>query len=228
MIEQFLHRPSRDFVVTQYFGEDKACVATDPSTNPQYVYKETAASCPGGYKSVYSQMNGHNGLDLRFARWQPVYALHDGIVQEVETEVARGLGVGIVTDKQYYCEESGKKEYFKTRYWHLIALNVHKGEHVTTGTLIGWADSTGYSTGDHLHLELKPVEVFKDTDSKIVTIRNVLQNNGYFGAIDPLKYMSDIYVLEIKDIVSALKVVQEKLAQLADAVADWLRYKKTM
>jgi len=228
MLEQFLHRPSKEFIITQYFGEDKACIALDTTKVPRFVYKETAAVCPVGYKSVYSQMKGHNGMDFHFVLWQPIYALHDGIVEEVETEVDRGLGVGIVTDKQYFCTESGGKEYFKTRYWHMIALNVYKGERVTTGTLLGWADSTGFSTGDHLHLELKPIQVFKDSAGKIVSIRNVLQNNGYFGAIDPLPYISDRYVLEIRDIVTGIKAIAEKLAQLSDTISDWLRYKKSL
>lgn len=224
-VEKFLHRPSKDFTISQFFGEDKACIALDPATAPKFVYKETNAVCPVGYKSVYSQMQGHNGLDFIYARWLPIYALHDGVVQEKETEEARGLGVGLVTDNKYFCKETGKKEFFKTRYWHMIALNVDIGEHVTTGTLIGWADSTGYSTGDHLHLELKPIEVWKDAAGKIISIRNVLQNNGYFGSINPLPYISENYVLEIRDIVSMIKLVKEKLAILADAISDWLRYK---
>src|SRR3990167_11093922 len=139
MIEKFLYQPVSPFRVNQYFGEDRACISiTDGKT---VISKDTNASCPVGYKSLYTQTKGHNGLDLQANRWQPVYAAHDGIVNEVQTETARGLGIGIVTDKKYFCKESGKEEHFKTRYWHFIALDVYLGEKIKVGDFIGYADS---------------------------------------------------------------------------------------
>lgn len=227
MIEQFLHKPFKNTVIAQGFGEDRLCVASDPNRVPKYISKTTPETCPTGYVSPYASTHGHNGLDIRAARWEPIYALHEGIIQEVQTEVARGLGVGIVSTTPYFFQETGKKETFKTRYWHLIALNVHIGEKVETGTLIGWADSTGLSTGDHLHLELKPVRIIWDNSGNIDGLVNVLQNNGSLGAVNPAPYMSNIYVLEIKGIVSAIKALREKIAIFLDNMSDKLRYKPT-
>lgn len=218
MTEKFLWYPVVPFFISQHFGEDRACVSSDGKTT---IAKETTSTCPEGFKSLYEKTNGHNGLDLRAKRWQPVYACHDGIVNEVQTEEARGLGLGIVTDKKYFCEESGKPEYFKTRYWHFISLDAHLGDKVKTGDFIGYADSTGFSTGDHLHLELKPVTIDMYENGVPVT-SNVLQNNSHLGSINPLTYMENASALEAAGLV---KQIAELSARIADFVADRLRRK---
>lgn len=217
MIEKFVFQPVDPFYITQYFGEDRACVSTvDGKT---VISKETGATCPPGFKSLYTQTKGHNGLDIRAKRWQPVYACHSGIVTEVQTEVERGLGVGIVTDKQYYCTETGNKQHFKTRYWHFIALDVHLGEKIQVGDLIGYADSTGFSSGDHLHLELKPVTII-DYENGVPVYNNSLPHNGFLGAIDPLPYMEPTYALKFGGLV---RQVAELAARVADFIADFMR-----
>lgn len=205
MNEKFLFWPISPKVINQFFGENKACI--DDATATKYIYKETAAVCPVGFHSMYSMMKGHNGIDLNAKRWQPVYAAQSGRVDEVCTEMARGLGIGIRT-----LAPNGK--WYRHRYWHFIALDVESGDELKTGDLIGYADSTGYSTGDHLHFELKEVDFYG---------RVLNQGNGYFGAVDPMPFMEDKFALDIKGIQSKIDLIREKLAILSDAVADWLR-----
>jgi murein DD-endopeptidase MepM/ murein hydrolase activator NlpD len=208
--ENFLWRPVDPWVTTQRFGENRACA--DIATGRRYITCD-GHNPPTGYKSVYSQMKGHNGLDVIASRWQPVYAAHDGIVEELETEVDRGLGVGIVTSKRYGCAETGQAEFFKTRYWHLIAIQVKLGDRVRPGSLIGWADSTGISSGDHLHFELKVV-----TKGKNGRWVNVLQDNGYFGAIDPSPYMINLFALKGSTFISLIEQVANVLDYWSDKV----------
>jgi murein DD-endopeptidase MepM/ murein hydrolase activator NlpD len=156
-------------------------------------------------------MKGHNGIDIPAPRWTPVYAAQSGRVDEVCTEEARGLGVGVRT-----CAPDGR--WYRHRYWHFIALDVESGDEVKTGDLLGMVDSTGYSSGDHLHFELKEV----DKDGRVLN-----QDNGYFGAVDPVPFMEDSYALDIKGVVSTIKLIREKLAILADQIADFLRSKKS-
>jgi len=206
MTNKIFCRPLKDWIVNQAFGEDKCCI--DNATNKRFVYKETAQTCPVGFRSMYSNMLGHNGIDLACVAWQPVYAARDGIVKEVCTELERGLGVGIVSSYN-------DGEYYKHRYWHLNAIAVSLNQEVKTGDLIGYAGSTGYSTGVHLHFEVKRCNKYGDT---------LYDNNGYFGAIDPLPLTdTTLFALDSKGFVSQIAFIKEKLALLADSVGDWLR-----
>lgn len=203
---KFLYQPIKPWIINQRFGENKACV--DLTTGKQTIFCD-GLNPPAGYKSVYSNMKGHNGVDLDAKRWQPVYCAQAGRVDEVCTEIERGLGVGVRT-----LAPDGK--WYRHRYWHLIALDVESGDELLTGDLIGYADSTGFSSGDHLHFELKEV----DKDGRVLN-----QNNGYFGAIDPLPFMETMFALDIKGIVAQIKTIREKVALIFDYLADKLRKK---
>lgn len=175
--------PLSPLSLNQNFGEDNACY--NPFTRE--VRTRTDVVCPVGFRSLYQNMKGHNGLDLRATDWQPIYAASEGFVEELQTEPERGLGIGIISNLKYdfiLSPYSTSGEFnAKTRYWHLAAFNVKKGDQVKAGQLIGWADNTGYSSGTHLHFELKPVY---EKDGRW---HNLFQDNGFYGAIDPTVYL---------------------------------------
>ena len=58
--------------------------------------------------------------------------------------------------------------------------------------MIGWNDSTGKSTGPHLHRDLNPLTKISDGNYK-----NTYQNNGYFGAIEMMPYFQSIFVVDL-------------------------------
>jgi len=146
------------------------------------------------YEDNGIQFLGHNGLDLMAKHGQPIYASHDGeAYYEIDTK--QGHGVVIRTFEKYEYEDT--EFYYKTIYWHLIDTTkdttypkivedytdkTKPGLKVKKGDIIGYADSTGLSTGDHLHFGLKPVANMNGA------YFNVLDNNGYYGAIDPKPY----------------------------------------
>lgn len=167
-----------------------------------------------GTNGTYYQANGinilgHNGCDFGAFHGQPVYAAHDGIAL-YESDNSSGHGVVIISDQPY--DYKGGLVFFKTIYWHFCdpkkepkyaspiytalgnKVNSGKGVFVKRGDLIGFADSTGLSTGDHLHFGLKPINKGrspKEGDAPDLNIGNwvnVEQNNGYLGAIDPEPY----------------------------------------
>ena len=77
---------------------------------------------------------------------------------------------------------------------------MYDGQEVKCGDLLGLGDSTGLSTGDHLHFGLKPCN--KDGVSSN-------EGNGYFGAIDPIPFYENIFVLDVLNIKQqALSVIE--------------------
>lgn len=217
MITKFIFTPVKSFYMGQRFGENKACISL---TNGKVIACD-GLNPPAGYKSVYSMMKGHSGIDLHAVSWESCYSAQSGKVVEVQTEEARGLGVGIITNEKYYCTETGKPEYFKLRYWHFWANNVDMGQEIKTGDLIGYCGSTGYSSGVHLHLEAKPVKVTFNKDGSIKRYSNILQDNGYFGGVDPLPYMeTQITALAFAGL---WRQVKELIAKVAELVASKVR-----
>lgn len=103
----------------------------------------------------------HPGIDLAGSYGTPIYATADGTVLRsgwnnggygnmVEVDHGRGI---------------------TTRYGHMSAVLVSAGEHVARGQQIGRMGSTGRSTGNHLHYEVRidgrpvnPIPFMKSTD----------------------------------------------------------------
>ena len=160
--------PVKPFIVTQSFG-----------VNGEY------------YRANGINIAGHNGLDLRALHGQPVYASHDGTCFP-EIDDKQGNGIVIRSDEEVLYD--GKLVRMKTIYWHLIKADavVKTGQKVKTGDLIGYADNTGFSNGDHLHYGLKP-QAWNESDW---TWANLEQNNGYFGAIDPTPFFNGIFAID--------------------------------
>jgi len=87
---------------------------------------------------------GHEGLDIQAPYGSNVYACADGLIYFVGWGSAYGNQIRIDHENN-----------FKTIYAHLLKPLVKVGNRVREGQLIGYADSTGNSTGSHLHLTLK-------------------------------------------------------------------------
>lgn len=202
---KFLYEPTKPYIPTQFFGENKVCYKRTIN-GIEYANKQTEQKCPIGFASMYSMMRGHNGIDSIAKSGTPVYAMQKGKVIEVSTETERGLGVGILSE----IRGDVATTYYKHRYWHFKGMNVKMGDKIKTGQLLGWADNTGYSTGDHLHIELK------QTDKEGRTIHT---DNGFFGAIDPLPHMHPIFALDI----SYFNVSIEAIAKVLDIISERVR-----
>jgi murein DD-endopeptidase MepM/ murein hydrolase activator NlpD len=103
----------------------------------------------------------HPGIDLAGSYGTPIYATADGTVLRAGwnnggygnlVEIDHGRGI-------------------TTRYGHMSAVLVHAGDHVTRGQQIGRMGSTGRSTGNHLHYEVRldgravnPIPFMRSTD----------------------------------------------------------------
>ena len=87
----------------------------------------------------------HTGWDIATATGTPVSVTAPGIV-ETAGWTARGYGFHIVVNHGYG---------YRTLYGHLSRILVSVGQRVTVGQLIGLVGSTGYSSGPHLHYEVR-------------------------------------------------------------------------
>ena len=85
----------------------------------------------------------HNGIDLRAAKGDPIYAPADGTVSSVYSNTAGG--------NQLIIQHSGG---FKSGYAHLSAYNVGEGQRVKKGQIIAYSGDTGNVTAAHLHFTL--------------------------------------------------------------------------
>jgi murein DD-endopeptidase MepM/ murein hydrolase activator NlpD len=86
----------------------------------------------------------HQGVDIAAAAGQPVYAAADGLVMLAGT--TGGYGEAIYLAHGFS---------ISTRYGHLSEIDVHPGQRVRRGDMIGRVGSTGRSTGSHLHYEVR-------------------------------------------------------------------------
>lgn len=152
----------------------------------------------GNPNPIYNSLliKGHNGIDYQAVHGQPVYATHDGTCYP-EIDNSGGNGVVIRTDTEF--EYKDGTAHFKTIYWHLEQSDavVKTGQKVQAGELIGYADNTGTSTGDHLHFGLKP-QAWNETDW---IWYNLEQTNGFLGAIDPTPYFNGFFAEDAKKVV---------------------------
>jgi murein DD-endopeptidase MepM/ murein hydrolase activator NlpD len=85
----------------------------------------------------------HQGIDIATDKGNPVYATADGTVASAMPSGQYGNLVVVTHDFG-----------LSTRYGHLSRFNVHAGQRVARGDVIGYVGSTGRSTGAHLHYEI--------------------------------------------------------------------------
>jgi murein DD-endopeptidase MepM/ murein hydrolase activator NlpD len=114
----------------------------------------------GGYISAYmGDGRGHKGLDIAAPYGTNIYAAAQGKVTRVGNK-SDGYGIAI-----FITNSDGNV----TVYAHMSSTaNIVVGDTVVAGQLIGYVGSTGNSTGNHLHFEVR-------------------QNGSY---LNPTKYVS--------------------------------------
>jgi murein DD-endopeptidase MepM/ murein hydrolase activator NlpD len=86
----------------------------------------------------------HTGIDLPSQRGTPVVAVMDGKVISASYVSGHGKSINIEHRNNYY-----------TRYSHNSVMLVQPGEYVKKGQVIAFVGSTGNSTGNHLHFEIR-------------------------------------------------------------------------
>jgi hypothetical protein len=123
-----LLRPvNKQFIISQHFGD-----------NPK----------------IYPQTKGHNGIDFALPEGNPVVAAADGVVSRAELDTTTAhdskKGYGYHVRIQHLDGSTSIYGHFQKD-----SFVVHTGDNVNMGTIIGRSGNTGFSTGPHLHFEVR-------------------------------------------------------------------------
>ena len=92
-----------------------------------------------------SYMEMHNGIDMRAPRGTPILAAASGVVTKAGN-FHNGYGNMVII------QHADGKETF---YAHMNDIYISEGDLVTQATIIGEVGSTGDSTGNHIHFEVR-------------------------------------------------------------------------
>lgn len=139
---------------------DEAAAQLDAYLNAQVnKYSSAALTCSLSfgpalpsykYISCVFGTGKHRGTDFAAPGGTEIYAIADGIVTDATYHYSWGNYV------QIYHGKDDQGNTYSTLYAHMISTPiVSAGQSVTKGQVIGYVGSTGYSTGNHLHLEMK-------------------------------------------------------------------------
>lgn len=146
-------------------------------------------------------LKGHNGVDIVAPHGSPLYAVCDGIINDVKlTPTGYGKHIRILSN-----EKDVDGDYHEWGYGHCSKIHVKVGDKVKAGEHVADMGNTGFvisgSTpfwdnnpyaGTHLHLGLRKAKRSKEgfkyhKNSVAIKIQNY--TNGFKGAVDPIPYL---------------------------------------
>lgn len=114
-------------------------------------YKRISSQYGERIHPIKKKRKMHTGIDYAAAEGTSIYAIADGDVTRVQSlTTGYGNNVMIGHNKQ----SDGSYQYY-TLYGHMLRYLVKEGDHVSGGQEIGKVGTTGASTGNHLHFEVR-------------------------------------------------------------------------
>ena len=163
-----------DAINAQIAAEEEAARQEAMQNNQQYTGPGSTATgsyiwpCPSstyvtsryGYRThpIFGDERFHSGIDISANEGATIIAADSGTVSVATYDSSYGNYVTVYHSNGTY-----------TLYAHMSSLAVSAGQTVSQGDTIGYAGSTGWATGPHLHFEIR--------------------SNG--GTVDPLAYFSN-------------------------------------
>jgi murein DD-endopeptidase MepM/ murein hydrolase activator NlpD len=160
-----------------------------------YPVKFKGITSPFGWRinPILGKREFHTGIDLRASMKTPVYATANALVQYARFHKTSGYGKLIILSHNFG---------FKTLFGHLSKIVVKEGDFVKKGDLIGYTGNSGFSSGPHLHYEIRYL--------------GMVLNPKYFlnWKLDNFNTIFKYeHKIEWKSLIKAIKC-QEKLLQL--------------
>lgn len=131
------------------YAEQLAALNGNANTGEWYwpLPGKTKISSLFGGRYLFGRWESHTGTDIPAAGGTPIHAAKDGVVTYVSPNKNTSYG--------WYCMISHGNGYV-TLYAHQCQRPiVSEGQSVSKGQVIGYVGTTGNSTGNHLHFELR-------------------------------------------------------------------------
>lgn len=135
----------------QRLAEEEAAndpVASPPSGDFAITHRPTAGALTSPFgprvHPIFGTTRAHNGIDLNGDTGDLILAANDGVVLSAGWRTGYGNAIVISHGGGY-----------TTLYAHLHDIDVSTGQPVSGGEAIGLLGSTGWSTGPHLHFEVR-------------------------------------------------------------------------
>jgi murein DD-endopeptidase MepM/ murein hydrolase activator NlpD len=124
----------------------KDLLASIPSIQPIANRQLTRIASGFGYRidPINKEQIFHSGIDFVAPTGTPIHATGDGVIEEVNGGQS-GYGNYVMIKHGFG---------YETLYGHMSRVNVHVGQKVLRGDVIGFVGSTGRSTGPHCHYEV--------------------------------------------------------------------------
>ena len=102
---------------------------------------------------VFGSRRFHTGVDISASYGTPIKASNDGKV--IFSGWYGGYGKVVIVDHGNMNVGSNKGKRFSTLYAHMSSIAAGNGSNVKKGQVLGYEGTTGYSTGPHLHFEVR-------------------------------------------------------------------------
>ena len=126
--------------------EIQVMLKTIPNGLPVSVFQGVSSSYGWRKHPVTGDRKFHRGIDYKGSKGDPVIMTADGVVEFAGYHKKSGFGNLVII-----AHDSG----FKTIFAHLSKIHVKTGQMLLKGDRLGDIGSTGISSGDHLHYEVK-------------------------------------------------------------------------
>ena len=116
-------------------------------------FSRISSNFGGRMHPIHKRWKAHKGTDFAAATGTPVKAASNGVVEFAGSQ--GGYGNTVVIQH---------RDGYESAYAHLngFAKGLRKGQRVRQGDVIGFVGSTGWSTGAHLHFEIRVNGVARD------------------------------------------------------------------
>lgn len=144
-------KPVTDTILPETTRSEKEIIELELEANrPIYIpilkedYRISSHFNPNRMHPVLKKRRPHKGIDLAAKKQTPIYATANGIVEIARFSKSAGNWVMINHQNGY-----------KTKYFHMSSLSVKPNQKVNAGDLVGYVGTTGYSSGPHLHYEIR-------------------------------------------------------------------------